>query len=97
MYDILIIGAGPAGLSAAIYGCKALKKVLVLEALSYGGQIISTDSVENYPAFENISGYDLATKMYNQAKNFGAEIVFEKAIEPQILPGLRGKRRADPA
>lgn len=81
MYDILIIGAGPAGLSAAIYGCKALKKVLVLEALSYGGQIISTDSVENYPAFENISGYDLATKMYNQAKNFGAEIVFEKAID----------------
>ena len=48
MYDIIIVGAGPAGLTAAIYGRRALKSVLVLEALSYGGQIINTLDIENY-------------------------------------------------
>ena len=78
MYDIIIIGAGPAGLTAAIYGKRALKKVLVLEALSYGGQIINTLDIENYPAAAHISGFDFATNLYNQAKDLGAEIKFEK-------------------
>ena len=81
MYDVIIIGAGPAGLTAAIYARRAEKKVLVLEAKSYGGQIINTLDIENYPAEEHISGFDFATKLYNQAKNLGAEIVFEKAVE----------------
>ncbi len=81
MYDAIIIGAGPAGLTAAIYARRAEKKVLVLEAKSYGGQIINTLDIENYPAEEHISGFDFATKLYNQAKNLGAEIVFEKAVE----------------
>ena len=84
-YDIIIIGAGPAGLTAAIYARRASKNVLVLEAKSYGGQIINTLDIENYPVEEHISGYDLATKMYNQAKNLGAEIVFEKVIEIKNL------------
>ncbi len=80
MYDILIIGAGPAGLTAAIYGARANKKVLVLEALNYGGAIINTPNIENYPVEENISGFDFATKLYNQVINLGVEVKFEKVI-----------------
>ena len=81
LFDIIIIGAGPAGLTASIYARRASKEVLVLEALSYGGQIINTLDIENYPANPNISGFELATKMYQQAKNLGAIFRFEKAIE----------------
>lgn len=81
MYDIIIVGAGPAGLTAAIYARRASKKVLVLEAKNYGGQIINTLDIENYPVERHISGFDFATKLYNQAKDLGAEIVFEKVIE----------------
>lgn len=81
MYDIIIVGAGPAGLTSAIYGRRAEKKVLVLEANAYGGQIINTLDIENYPVNEHISGFDFATKLYNQAKNLGAEIVFEKVVD----------------
>ena len=81
MYDIIIIGAGPAGLTSAIYACRASKKTLVLEAMAYGGQIISTLDIENYPAEPKISGVELAKKMYTQAKDLGAEIEFEKVIE----------------
>ena len=81
MFDIIIIGAGPAGMSAAIYARRAKKNVLVIEALTYGGQIVNTLDIENYPAESHISGYDLATKMYNQAKELGAEFIFEKVFE----------------
>ena len=80
-YDIIIIGAGPAGLTSAIYAKRANKNVLVLEAKNYGGQIINTLDIENYPANEHISGFDFATNLYNQAKNLGAEIVFEKVVD----------------
>ncbi len=81
MYDIIIVGAGPAGLTAAIYGARSKKSVLVLEALTYGGQIINTLDIENYPAEPHISGFDFATKLYNQAKDLGSEIKFEKVTE----------------
>ena len=81
MYDIIIVGAGPAGLTSAIYAKRASKKVLVLEANSYGGQIINTLDIENYPGDNHISGFDLATNMFNQAKELGAEIKFEKVVE----------------
>ena len=77
MYDILIIGAGTAGLSAAIYGVRAGKKVLVLEASAYGGQIINTPEIQNYPGIKSVSGFDFATGLYEQAKDLGAEIRFE--------------------
>ena len=80
MHDIVIIGAGPAGLTAAIYGRRASKTVLLIEARSYGGQIINTPSIENYPAEPGISGFDFASKVYEQAIALGAEIVFEKAV-----------------
>ena len=78
MYDIIIIGAGTAGLSAAIYGLRAGKKVLVLEQLSYGGQIINTPEIENYPGIKNISGFDFATGLYEQAAALGAEVKYEQ-------------------
>ena len=81
MYDIIIIGAGPAGLTSAIYARRASKNVLVLEAKTYGGQIINTLDIENYPTQPHISGFDFATKLYNQAKDLGAEIIIEKVID----------------
>ena len=78
MHDIIIVGAGTAGLSAAIYGLRAGKSVLVLEQASYGGQIINTPEIENYPAIQKISGFEFASNLYNQAKNLGAEFAFEK-------------------
>ena len=81
MYDIIIVGAGPAGLSAAIYASRANKKVLVLEALTYGGQIINTNKIVNYPGFSEINGVDFATNLYNQAIGLGAEIKFDKVID----------------
>lgn len=80
MWDIIIIGAGPAGMTAAIYARRAAKSVLVLEALSYGGQIINTPDIENYPVAAHISGFDFATKVYEQAKALGAEFKFQKAV-----------------
>ena len=81
MYDIIIVGAGPAGLTSAIYARRANKKVLVLEATTYGGQIINTLDIANYPVEPHISGFDFATKLFNQVKDLGAEFVFEKVID----------------
>ena len=80
MYDIIIIGAGPAGLSAAIYARRASKSCLVLEGNTYGGQIVNTPDIENYPVEEHISGFEFATKLYTQAVNLGAELKFERAV-----------------
>ncbi len=81
MYDIIIVGAGPAGLTAALYATRARKKVLVLEALSYGGQIINTLEIDNYPVAPHISGFDFAEKLYNQVLELGVDFKFEKVIE----------------
>ena len=80
MYDIVIVGAGTAGLSAAIYGVRAGKTVLVLESSTYGGQIINSPEVENYPGIAKTSGFEFATALYEQATNLGAEIDFEEVI-----------------
>ena len=80
MYDIIIVGAGPAGLTAAIYALRARKKVLIFEARCYGGQITNAAIVENYPGFKSISGVDLATDMYNQVINLGGELKFETVL-----------------
>ena len=80
MEDVIIIGAGPAGLTAALYLRRANKKVLVFEAKSYGGQIVKAHKVENYPGILSISGYDLATNMYNQVVSLGAQIKFETVL-----------------
>lgn len=80
MYDIIIVGAGPAGLTSAIYAARANKKVLVLEAKVPGGQIVNASKIENYPGIENISGSDFAMNLYNQVLNLGVEIKFETVL-----------------
>ena len=80
MYDIIIIGAGPSGLTSALYALRANKKVLVLESKSYGGQIINSSVVENYPALPKVSGYEFATNLYNQVLDLGLEIKYEEVI-----------------
>ena len=75
IYDIAVIGAGPAGLTAGKYGARAGLKTILIEKLSPGGQVITTDIVENFPGFaEPIDGYELINRMQTQATNFGAEI-----------------------
>lgn len=81
MYDIIIIGAGPAGMTAAIYASQARKKILILEKNVYGGQIVSADKIKNYPGFEEISGFEYATKLYNQVKSFNPDFKFEEVVE----------------
>lgn len=80
MYDLIIVGAGPAGLTAALYALRANKKVLVFEANTYGGQIVNAHKVENYPGISSISGFDLATDLYNQVKELGMEIKYETVL-----------------
>lgn len=81
MYDIIIVGAGTAGLSAAIYGVRAGKSVLILEENTYGGQIINSSEVENYPGIKRISGFEFATNLYEQAIDLGAKLEYEKVIK----------------
>lgn len=83
MYDIIIIGAGPAGLTAAIYARRAEKKVLVLEGTTYGGQIIKTMKIDNYPGMPGVSGPDFAKALYMQATSLGVEIEFENVIKTE--------------
>lgn len=89
MYDIVVVGAGTAGLSAAIYGVRAGKSVLVLEGASYGGQIINTPEIENYPAIKKTSGFEFATDLFNQAKDLGAEVKYEKVVGVNIEGNIK--------
>jgi len=80
LYDIIIIGSGPAGLTAAIYTCRAKLSTLVIGGAAWGGQLMLTSDVENFPGFPNgLLGPDLMAKMRIQAEGFGAKIIFEDA------------------
>ena len=81
MYDIVIVGAGPAGLCAAIYARRANKSVLILDKAAFGGQITFSPKVENYPAFDSISGSELADHMVSQVLSQGADVEIENVIE----------------
>ena len=80
MYDVVIVGAGTAGLTAAIYVQRAGKHALVLEGNAYGGQIINTQDIANFPAIPHISGFEYATALYQQTLDLGAEIRFEAVL-----------------
>ncbi len=83
LYDIIVVGGGPAGLTAAIYGARAGKSVLLLERESIGGQIVYSPQVENYPALPHVSGAELANKMYEQVEALGVEIASEEAVKAE--------------
>lgn len=93
MVDLVIVGAGPAGLSAAIYAARAGLKTVVFEGSAPGGQIINTPEVENYPGIAKISGAEFAMGLYNQAAALGADIRFEavKKIEGDAASGFTVK------
>ena len=74
IYDCIIVGAGPAGLGAALYTSRDRMKTLILEKFMPGGQIINTDRIENYPGIERIDGAGLIMQMQKQVENFGAEV-----------------------
>ena len=80
MYDVIIVGGGPAGLTAGIYACRAGLKALLIERMMPGGQIGLTSTIENYPGFEKIDGVDLAIKMHNHAQNAGCEFDFAEVV-----------------
>ncbi|MFJ7977591.1 thioredoxin-disulfide reductase [Peribacillus sp. JNUCC 23] len=76
IYDVIIIGAGPAGMTAAVYTSRANLQTLMIERGIPGGQMANTEEVENYPGFETILGPELSTKMFDHAKKFGAEYAY---------------------
>jgi thioredoxin reductase (NADPH) len=80
-FDIIIVGGGPGGLTAGMYGARANLKTVLIEKLMPGGQIANTEEVEDYPGFDRISGAELAMKMTEQAKKFGLEVVSDEVIE----------------
>lgn len=80
MYDIVIVGAGPAGLTAAIYALREEKKVVILEKETIGGKITSSSKIENYPGFKSISGMDFANNLYEQVIDLGGEINIEEVL-----------------
>ena len=96
-YDVVIIGGGPAGLTAGIYAGRAQLKTVIVEKGLPGGQIAQTDEVENYPGFpEGISGPELASRMVRQAEKFGARIVMDEVLGLEKAEGgylVRGYER----
>lgn len=89
IYDVIIIGAGPAGMTAAVYTSRANLSTLMLERGVPGGQMANTEDVENYPGFDSILGPDLSTKMFEHAKKFGAEYAYGDVKE--IIDGKEYK------
>ena len=84
-YDVVIVGGGPGGYTAALYAARSGFSVLVLEKLSPGGQMATTEQIDNYPGFEDgIDGYTLATKMKKGADRFGVETAFAQVEEMEL-------------
>ena len=81
MYDVIIVGCGPAGMTSAIYAARSNKKVLILEKESIGGQMASSPLIENYPGFTSISGSELANNMFEQVDSLNVEFELEEVKE----------------
>lgn len=89
LYDVIIIGAGPAGMTSAIYASRANLSVLMLEKKYPGGQMLSTGEIENYTGYEEITGPDLSEKMFEHSKKFGTEFAFGEIISIEEQDGIK--------
>ena len=85
MYDVVIIGAGPAGLSAGIYACRGGLKVAIIENKSVGGQAQTAADIQNYPGIKSTNGFDLCYAMMNQCMEFGAEFIFDSIASVSLI------------
>lgn len=81
IYDVIVVGAGPAGLTAAVYTSRANLSTLMIEKGIPGGQMANTEDIENYPGFDHILGPDLSTKMFDHARKFGADYAYGDVTE----------------
>lgn len=89
MYDIIIVGGGPAGLTASIYALRAKKSVLLIEKFSPGGQVVQTGKIENYPGFKSIEGAELSRLMFEQASDLGLEVVYSDILNYDITGKIK--------
>ena len=88
VYDMLVVGGGPGGYTAALYAARAGLDTIVLEKLSAGGQMALTEQIDNYPGFENgIDGFSLAEKMQKQAERFGARSEYAEVLRMDLTKG----------
>ncbi len=96
IYDVIIVGAGPAGMTAAVYASRACLSTLMIERGVPGGQMASVEEIENYPGYEHVLGPDLSTKMFEHAQKFGAEYAYgditEVIDEGEIKTLVSGKK-----
>ena len=88
-YDVIIIGAGPAGLTAGIYALRGGLSALIVERDAPGGQILKTHDIENFPGFENIAGYELAIKMHEQTVKAGCEFMYDEVETVDLTGGVK--------
>ncbi len=95
MYDIIVIGAGPAGLTAALYAVRAGKSVLLFEKANYGGQMAFSPKIENFPSYKEISGYDLSESIYEQVVAAGVQYCEESVCKITDLGGIKEVRTED--
>ena len=87
VYDMIVVGGGPGGYTAALYGARAGLRVAVLEKLSAGGQMALTHTIDNYPGFpEGVDGFELGQRMQQQAERFGAKTVYATVTKLELLP-----------
>jgi thioredoxin reductase (NADPH) len=87
-YDVVILGAGAAGLAAGLYTTRAMMKTMILEQLGPGGQLLVTDEIDNYPGFpDGIKGQELATRMEQQTTRFGAEMEYTEVVDIENISG----------
>lgn len=90
VYDVAVIGAGPAGMTSALYACRAGYSCVMIEAISYGGQLAQTEHLENYPGFNSsTSGFELSEIMYAQATAFGAETIYDEVVRIEPIGAVK--------